>query len=61
MDIVLDGNWDSIERGHRLTARATRIAFLCSGQRAGAIKRDETVQAGIACLDAPKRALNESY
>ena len=45
----------------RLTARATRVAFLRGGERAGAIKGDEAVQSGIECLDALERALDKSY
>ncbi len=43
-----------------LPTRATLIAFFRGGQRAGAIKGDETVQTGIECLDALERALDES-
>ena len=60
MEIVLDGDRNSIEPGMSLTARATRIAFFRGGERAGGIKRNETIQTGIERLDALKRALDES-
>jgi hypothetical protein len=61
VEVVLDGDRNAVEPGMSLPARATLIAFLRSGQRAGAIKGDEAVQAGIEGLDALKRALDECY
>jgi hypothetical protein len=61
MEIVLDGDRDSVEPGMSLTARTTLVAFFRSGQRAGAIKGDEAVQTGIEGLDALERALDQSY
>ena len=52
---------NSVEPRMSLAARATLVAFLRSGQRAGTIKGDETIQTGIERLDALKRALDESY
>ena len=59
MEIVFDRDRNSVEPGVSLPARATRIALFRGGERAGAIKRDETVQTGIKRLDALKRALDE--
>ena len=44
-----------------LAARTALITLLRGGQRTGAIKGDETIQTEIGCLDALKRALDESY
>ena len=59
MEIVLDGDRNSVEPGMNSAMRATLIAFLRSGQRTGAIKRDKAIQTRIERLDALKRALDE--
>ena len=60
MEIVFDGDRNSVQPRVSLTARTTRIAFFRGGERTCAIKGDETIQTGIECLDALKRALNKS-
>ncbi len=44
----------------RSAKRAARVAFFCHGERAPAIKGDETVQPRIESIDALKRALNKA-
>jgi hypothetical protein len=61
MEVVLDGDRNSVEPGLSTALRAALIAFLRSGQCAGAIESDETIQPGIERLDALKRALDESH
>ncbi len=61
MEIVLNGDRNSVEPGTSLTARAPLIAFFRGSERARAIKGDETVQAGVQPLDALKRAPDELH
>ena len=61
MEIIFDGDRDSVEPGMSMAPRAALIAFFRSRQRAGAIKGDETIQTRIEGLDALKRALDKTY